>query len=145
MTNLTDHRDLEMAVVNAALWGPDTFAHVDELAAAEFLDPWCRDVVAVLLDLFSIFEPGSIFARVAPVAVAERMKALGWRPLTSPSIFLAEVTGAGYSITALPQYLDQLRDLAQRRRLLARLVALADTLERPGGAARVAEVLGVAL
>lgn len=134
---------LEMATVNAALWGPDTPDHLDELAEAEFTDPWCRDVVAVLVDLWGRYEPGSILASVDPVAVAERVEALGWLPLTSPSIFLAEVTGAGYSLTALSQYLDQLRELAHRRRLLARLVALADTLERPGGAARVAEVLGM--
>lgn len=142
MTSLAAHRDLELAVVNAAVWGPDTSTHLEELAAAEFLDPWCRDVVAVLLDLFSIFEPGSIFARVDPMAVAEGVERLGWRPALSPSIVLAEVTGAGHSIYALPSLLGQLRELAQRRAVLARLVGLAATLERPGGAQVVADALG---
>lgn len=137
-----DHlRDLELAVVNAAIWGLDTSSHLDELADVEFLDPWCRDVAKVLIDLWAEIEPGS--RRVNPLAVAEAVERLGWRPTTSPSIFLAEVTAAGYSIHALPLYLGQLREVAQRRHLLARLVALADTLERPGGPARVTEVLGV--
>lgn len=138
-----DRLALEHAVVNAAVWGSQAPDLLDELERTELLDPWCRDVVAVVVELWRRWEPGSLLATVDPMEVAARVEALGWRPGLSPSIVLAEVTGEGYSIEALPLYLHRLREMDQRRAVMARLVALADTAERPGGASRVAEVLGM--
>lgn len=136
--------DLELATLNAAFWGGEVHLFLDELAVAEFVDPWCRDARDVLVRLQRDAEQDIVAGgKVDPFDVAAELKQMGWLPILSRSVVLAEV--APGTLHALGSLLTQMAEVAERRRVLARLVALADTLERPGGAARVAEVLGVAL
>lgn len=123
--------DAELAAVNACLWGPtDQLAGLlGELDSGLFVDPWCREVVEL------------VHQGATTVDMPDALRARGWVGPCAPSVVLADVTAAGGRLDALAFYLGRLREGQERRRVLAQLVALADTLERPGGPARVAEVL----
>jgi hypothetical protein len=106
---------------------------LEELTLDLFGDPWCRDVVAALHEDYR-----------GPTAIAVHLARMGWRPRCSaPSFADAFLTDIGWHPEALPFYLGRLKEAADRRRVLARLVALADRLEHPGGPCRVAQLIGM--
>jgi hypothetical protein len=135
-----DERALERATVNAAVWGTQAADLVPELRAAELVDPWCSAVVSAIADVSTMADtsqPGAL-----ALATHERLVATGiHEDRDFYRLCLADVPPG--TLDALPFLLGQLDEAAQRRRVLARLVALADTLERPGGPARVAELIGM--
>lgn len=134
---------LERAATNAAVWGDQAPDLLDELDRAVITDPWCEAVVAAVVAVHRSGADTREFRHVVHVH-----ESLVDRGVHAPSDFhqlaMVDVAEAGASIEALPLYLHLLHEAAERRTLLARLVALADTLEHPGGPERVARVLGVA-
>lgn len=136
----TDLR-LERDAVNALMFGTQAGDMVREvrsaLDAGHFADPWCAAVAAAVVGEVDTSEPGALM-----LAVHHRLVATGThRERDFWQLCLADVKPG--TLNALPMLLHKLAEAAERRRLLDRLVALADTLERPGGPARVAEVLGM--
>ena len=136
---MDNERALELATVNAAVWGNQAADLVPELRAAEFVDPWCAAVVSAVADVLPM---GNTAPGALAMATHERLVELGHhRPRDFWQLALADVPPG--TLHALPWLLGRLEEAAERRRVMARLVALADTLERPGGPARVAELLAM--
>lgn len=136
----------QRTVANALLFGTqaaDLRAEVlAALEAGHFTDPWCAAVAAAVVEVVSTVdasEPGALMLAVHRHLVANGTH----RERDFHLLVLADVEPG--TLNAVPMLLHRLAEAAERRKVLARLVALADTLERPGGPARVAEVLGVAL
>lgn len=136
---MSDDLALEGALANAAVWGPpdQAAAMVPELRSAEVVDPWCRAVLDAVADASPLVDPTP---GAMAMAVHERLVAQGIDDFAR--LVLADVEPG--TLHALPFLLGRLDEAQERRKLRARLVALADTLERPGGPARVAEVIGMA-
>lgn len=137
---------IQRTAVNTLLFGtqaadlrPKALAAVD---AGHFTDPWCAAVAAAAVEVVptvDITQPGALMLAVHRSLVTKGTH----RDRDFWQLVMADVEPG--RLNALPLLLHKLAEAAERRRVMARLVALADTLERPGGPARVAELLGVAL
>lgn len=132
----------EAAVVHAALWG-DLEATIDAyeaglLHAAPLTDPGHRAVVAAIAE---VIDAGHA---PFPERVIDRLVANGAEQ--ADAVDAVVMTGVfealGCRCGDLCAALAELNTTRERDRLEQRLLALAITLHRPGGVARVAHELG---
>jgi hypothetical protein len=143
---MTAHdRDLELATLDAVLHSTQTVDLATELRAAveagHLTDPWVAAAVAAALDVLDDVDTTTHGALM--LATHERLVAIGTHADRDfGRLVLPEVDTA--TLNQLPMLLGQLEEAAARRKVMARLVALADRLEHPGGPARVAELIGMA-
>lgn len=134
--------NLELEVTNAAIWGPPAQA-VDlaaEIRAAEVVDQWCSAVLQASAEVAHWVDdtPGAL-----ALAIHDHLVDTGThRPGDFWQLALADVDND--RLSALAFLLSRLDEEAHRRKVLARLVALADSAEHPGGPERVAKLLGMA-
>lgn len=133
----------ELAAIEVLVWG-DPEATIDAYEAGtirpeHFADPDRRTVAEVVVELIDAGVPPS------PVGVHDRLLALGWSQEAATAAVLNRggFEAANHRLDALDCRLAVLADEHDRHRLRVKLSALADTLDRPGGVERVAEVLEV--
>lgn len=131
----------EHHLVDALVIDPDgaiDAADDGTLAELDLADPGCAAVVAAVVAL--------VGAGRAPLAepIVRHLTADGWRrpdaidAVLVPGAFAAR----GCRVWTVAEAVANLNAERQRQQLERRLVALADTLHRPGGLARVAHALG---
>ena len=130
----------EHHLVDALVADPDGAIDAAEdgtLAALELADAGCAAVVAAVVAL--------VDAGRAPLPepIVRQLTAAGWaRPDAVDAVLVPGAFAArGCVVQTVGEALAALVAEDQRRQLERRLVALADTLHRPGGIARVAAVL----
>ncbi|CAN5618880.1 hypothetical protein BH10ACT1_BH10ACT1_19890 [soil metagenome] len=131
----------ERAAINAALYGVQAMAYLNELKAVGWTDPWCAKVAAALVDVLRRSTSRRYEHGVLADLVRRELIRNGHCDLVD-GLPLVDVTLAGGSVHGLGIYLAEIAEAAQRERLRLELVRLADALDRPGGPARVAEMIG---
>jgi hypothetical protein len=116
--------EIERAILCCLLWGPRAASTAaDAIDVEAFTDPVTRSLVLAALERPDV---AHLWTRAREVGI-------------SPKDLTARVT---YWLPprqreGLAYYVDRLNEAADRRKVRAELLRLADTLERPGGPERV--------
>lgn len=136
--------DLEALALHSALYDePEpVLAAIDDgtFSAALFVDPIGRATAEAIIDVVlagSVPEPHV-------VAVELECTGLGRAAARDAVLLVGTFQAAGCRCGGLGHYLFKLAEERDRRDLELQLLAMAETLHKPGGPARVAELLGAA-
>lgn len=124
---------LERFTLNAVVWGDQAPHLMAELGAVRMRDPWCAAVADAALA--AIADGYEHHVDLVPEVVR---RADG---VSLDDLVMVDVQEAGGRLDGLPAYLARIAEDDERRHLGELLAGLADSLTRPGGAARVAAVL----
>lgn len=129
------------AAHDLAGWNPDAvidaYEH-DEIVPAHFTNRAFRMLAEMVIAMITNAVPPT------PALIRDHLVADGWLPRDAAELVLVPggFEAAGYRLDGVRYHLHQLAEHVERERLERRLVALHDSLSRPGGPARVAAVIG---
>jgi hypothetical protein len=116
--------DIERAILACLLWGPRPVSTaVDTIDVEAFTDPVTRSLVLVALEHPDVDHLWTHARETGISAEDLTARVTHWLPPRQRE--------------GLAYYVDRLNEAADRRRVRAELLRLADTLERPGGPDRV--------